>query len=143
MKELINIGEIMPTKENISIVADSLLQPIKDGNMDKVEVAVRSKFIIEVLTKVLENIEISENTTCLGAKIECCEIKPKYYFEECDKWNEIKQKIKPLVVELKKVEELIKIATKKGQAFTDLDTGETIMPVSKESKTGFKITLGK
>lgn len=143
MKELINIGEIMPTKSNIDIVAQNILQPINDGVMNKEEVIVRGKFIVESINKAIKKIEITENSTCLGAKIEISETGVKYNYNECEKWNEINAKIKPLLDELKKIEELIKIATKKGQAFTDIETGETIMPVKKESITSYKVTLAK
>ena len=69
MKELTNIGEVMPTKANIDIVAENLLKPTKDGTMDKAEVAVRAKFLVEVFNQVLKGIEINENQTCLGAKL--------------------------------------------------------------------------
>ena len=144
MKELTNIGEVMPTKANIAIVAESLLKPIKEGTMNKVEIAVRAKFLIEALNKVLKGIEINENQTCLGAKIEVCEVGIKYDYSSDPTWLAIKEQIGPLLKKLKEQEEFIIIATKKGKAILNTDTGEVdAMPVKKTSDTSFKITLGK
>jgi hypothetical protein len=141
-KELL-LKELMPIKSNIDIVVQNILKPIKDGVMDKHEVLVRGKFLIECIKKSLKEIEITENAVYLGSKIEVAEVSPKYNYSECEKWNEINAKIKPLNDELIRIEELIKIATKKGVAIVDPNTGETIMPVKKESTSSYKVTLGK
>lgn len=144
MKELTNIGEVMPTKENIPIVAEKLLKPTKDGTMNKVEVAVRAKFLVEVFNQVLKGIEINESQTCLGAKIELCDVGIKYDYSSDPTWLSIKEQIEPLNKKLKEQEEFIRIATKKGKAILNTDTGEVdAMPVKKTSDTSFKITLGK
>ena len=144
MKELTNIGEVMPTKANIHIVAENLLKPTKDGTMDKAEVAVRAKFLVEVFRQVLKGIEINENQTCLGAKIEVCEVGIDYDYKSDPTWLSIKEQIEPLLKKLKEQEEFIRIATKKGKAILNTDTGEVdAMPVKKTSDTSFKITLGK
>jgi len=134
---------IMPTKANIENVAKSVLQPIQDGNMYAPEVAVRIKFLEEVFKKVKSELEIKENDTVLGAKIEIVEARTKYNYSESDKWQEIKSKMLPLEEELKQVEEQIKIATKIGKSFIDEQTGEVISPVQKSSTTSYKITLAK
>ena len=79
----------------------------------------------------------------MGAKIEIVEAGVKYAYQDCDKWQEIKNKLLPLEEELKKIEEQIKIATKIGKSFVDESTGEIISPVQKISNTSYKITLEK
>lgn len=142
MKELITY-EVMPTKSNIEVVAKSIMQPLTDGTMDKHEVLVRSKFLIDVLTNVVKSIEITEPTTYLGAKIEPAETGTKYAYSENEQWLSIKEKMKPFEEQIKAIEEQIKIATKIGKSFVDESTGEMISPVTKTSTSSFKITLGK
>jgi hypothetical protein len=134
---------VMPTKANIEKVAQSILQPIQDGYMSAPEVAVRIKFLEDVLKKVKSELEVKENDVVLGAKIEIVEAGVKYAYQDCDLWREIKNKLLPLEEELKKIEEQIKIATKIGKSFVDESTGEIISPVQKTSTTSYKITLEK
>ncbi len=94
---------VMPTKANIEKVAQSILQPIQDGYMSAPEVAVRIKFLEDVLKKVKSELEVKENDVVLGAKIEIVEAGVKYAYQDCDLWREIKNKLLPLEEELKKI----------------------------------------
>lgn len=137
------LKELMPTKSNIDVVAQNILQPINDGIMDKHEVLVRGKFIIECINKALKQIEVTESTTYLGSKIEVVEAGTKYNYSENELWSELENEKEPIIKAQKELEELIKIATKKGVAISNPETGETILPVLKTSTTSLKITLGK
>jgi len=140
-KELL-LKELMPIKSNIDIVVQNILKPIKDGIMDKHEVLVRGKFLIECINKALKQIEVTESTTYLGSKIEVVEAGTKYNYSENELWSELENEKEPIIKAQKELEELIKIATKKGVAISNPETGETILPVLKTSTTSLKITLG-
>ena len=75
---------VMPTKANIEKVAQSILQPIQDGYMSAPEVAVRIKFLEDVLKKVKSELEVKENDVVLGAKNEIVEAGVKYAYQDCD-----------------------------------------------------------
>ena len=147
--EIININEIVPTKSNIELVATSLTSNVIDGNINPLEFLVKCKFLEEVLKdaqKKVKNIaldKIDKSDSILGAKIEVAETGTKYYYEECYQWNDINEKIEPLLELQKKIEDDIKIATKLGKVIADGETGEVISPVTKKSTTSLKITLGK
>lgn len=149
--EFINLNGTMPTKSNIDVLANAMIEPVINGEKSALETMVNTKFAIEVLSKVLSAIE--ENATSelgnekeyilFGAKIEHAEVGSKYYYNECDSWNNIKDAMKPLETQLKSVETTIKMACKLGKHIVDDVTGETISPVKKESKSTVKITLSK
>ena len=54
MEQLINIKEIMPTKSNIELVANQIIQPLEDGDMNKLEFVVKIKFIEEVIKTAIK-----------------------------------------------------------------------------------------
>lgn len=145
MEQLINLKEIMPTKSNIELVASQIIQPLEDGDMNKLEFIVKMKFIEEVIKTTLKKVEISisRQESVYGAKIEPAETGVKYNYSQSEKWCGISEKIKPLSDELKSIEEQIKIATKIGKSFVDETTGEIISPVEKTSISGYKVTLAK
>lgn len=143
--ELINLSQITPTKSNIEIVANNIINPVLNGEMNKVEFVVKSKFISEVLAKCAKsiNLELQQHESYMGAKVEPTETGVKYHYNQCEEWNNLQEQIKPLLEKQKAIEEQIKMATKIGKSFVDESTGETISPVTKESTSSYKITLGK
>lgn len=148
--EIIKFNEIMPTKSAIDIVAEPIVQQVIDGNFNPLEFQVKAKFIVEVLnnalkqTKELAIQECEKGTKELyGAKIEIVETGTKYDYKSNELWQELEIQKDAIIKAQKEIEDLIKIATKKGVAITNPETGETIMPVQKSSDTGIKITLGK
>ena len=145
MEQLINIKEIMPTKSNIELVANQIIQPLEDGDMNKLEFVVKIKFIEEVIKTAIKKVElnISQPESIYGAKIEPAETGVKYNYLQSEKWCEISEKIKPFSDELKYIEEQIKLATKIGKSIVDESTGEMISPVEKTSTSGYKVTLAK
>ena len=54
MEQLINIKDIMPTKSNIELVANQIIQPLEDGDMNKLEFVVKIKFIEEVIKTAIK-----------------------------------------------------------------------------------------
>ena len=58
MEQLINIKEIMPTKSNIELVANQIIQPLEDGDMNKLEFVVKIKFIEEVIKTAIKKVEL-------------------------------------------------------------------------------------
>lgn len=148
--EIIKFNEIMPTKSNINLVALPIIKSIEDGNFNVLEFQVKARFLIEVLNNALKNTkddaikDVQKGTTnYLGAKLEIAETGTKYEYSTNQDWQELENKIVELKKQQKEIEDLIKIATKKGVAIVNPNTGETIMPVVKQSETNLKITLGK
>lgn len=127
MKSNIINTSIMPTKANIEKVAQSILQPIQDGYMSVPEAAVRIKSQRTFLEKVKSELEIKRKRCCfLGAKIEIVEAGVKYAYQDCEKWQEIKNKLLSSGGRIKKIEEQIKIANRIGKSLVDENTGEVI-----------------
>lgn len=148
--EIIKFNEIMPTKSNIDLVAQPIIKNIEDGNFNVLEFQVKAKFLIEVLNNALKKTREDAirdvekgNTNYLGAKLEIAETGTKYEYSTNQDWQELENKIVELKKQQKEIEDLIKIATKKGVAIVNPTTGETIMPVKKESTSSYKVTLGK
>lgn len=148
--EIIKFNEIMPTKSNINLVALPIIKSIEDGNFNVLEFQVKAKFLIEVLNNALKKTreyairDVEKgNTNYLGAKLEIVETGTKYEYSTNQDWQELENQIIYLKKAQKEIEDLIKIATKKEVAIVNPNTGETIMPVVKQSETNLKITLGK
>ena len=148
--EIIKFNEIMPTKSNIDLVALPIIKSIEDGNFNVLEFQVKARFLIEVLNNALKNTkddaikDVQKGTTnYLGAKLEIIETGTKYEYSTNQDWQELENQIIYLKKAQKEIEDLIKIATKKEVAIVNPNTGETIMPVVKQSETNLKITLEK
>jgi hypothetical protein len=148
--EIIKFNEIMPTKSNINLVALPIIKSIEDGNFNVLEFQVKARFLIEVLNNALKNTkddaikDVQKGTTnYLGAKLEIIETGTKYEYSTNQDWQELENQIIYLKKAQKEIEDLIKIATKKEVAIVNPNTGETIMPVVKQSETNLKITLEK
>jgi len=149
MKE-IAINELIgltPTKTNISIVTQQLVQPILDGNENATEFAVKCQFVIDTVTesmKIAKGIALKNNVpiSCLGAKIEVTETGIEYDYASNLLWQSINENLEKLLKDKKEIEEKIKMATKINSTIMD---GDEIVasPVVKKSTTTLKITLGK
>lgn len=143
------LTSLTPTKTNVDIVSRELTQGIIDGEVDAIEFSVRCKFAIETLKKSLDIAEevalkkgVSKGTTMLGASLEESESGIKYDYSSNNIWQQIEEKLKPLLEQKKAIEDKIKMATKIGNDILD---GDEIIasPVKKTSTTILKITLGK
>ena len=143
------LTSLTPTKTNVDIVSRELTQGIIDGEVDAIEFSVRANFAIETLKKSLDIAEevalkkgVSKGTTMLGASLEESESGIKYDYSSNNIWQQIEEKLKPLLEQKKAIEDKIKMATKIGNDILD---GDEIIasPVKKTSTTILKITLGK
>lgn len=152
MSELIHMNEIVPTKSNIDLVAQTLTRNVMDGNITPAEFAVKAKFLKDVLDKAIKDVNAdlcaqvasTKDFICLGAKIEPSETGTKYAYEADEAWFAIQAEIAPLEAKRKEQEERIKIATKVCHSLIDEATGEILArPVAKTSTSSVKITLSK
>lgn len=143
------LTSLTPTKTNVEVVSRELTQGIIDGEVDAIEFSVRANFAIEVLKASMDIAKehalkgnISKDTTMLGAKVEVAESGVKYDYSSNNIWQQIEDKLKPLLEQKKAIEDKIKLATKIGNDILD---GDEIIasPVNKTSTTILKITLGK
>lgn len=144
------LGALTPTKTNIDIVAKEMALPVLSGNIDAIEFAIRCEFAIKCLEQAKKNAQenaikaVGKEANMLGAKIEVVESGTKYDYTTNETWQNIEQRLKPILDEKKAIEEQIKMATKIGKSIMDDDTGEIVAsPVTKSSTTTLKITLGK
>ena len=143
------ITKLTPTKTNVLVVANEMTEPILNGEVDVIEFSVRANFAIEVLKASMDIAKehalkgnISKDTTMLGAKVEVAESGVKYDYSSNNIWQQVEEKLKPLLEQKKIIEDKIKMATKIGNDILD---GDEIIasPVKKTSTTVLKITLGK
>lgn len=144
------IGTLTPSKSNIDVVSQQLIETVKNGHADPLEFSIRCKFAIEALSAALDAVKedalnhIDKETVLLGAKLEVSESGVKYDYSQNETWQRIDMQLKPLLVLKKEIEDKVKMATKIGNSIIDENTGEIIAsPVKKESTTILKITLGK
>lgn len=146
--ELIKIfTDVLPTKENVEILANQIILPIVDGEINEIDFLVKSEFILQVVKNVQDKVKKSSNLinkmTLFGATIEPVEAGTKYNYKSNQTYNEIKAKIEPLEIKLKALEEKIKMATKLNTNLMDDDGTITASPVERTSTSTIKITLGK
>jgi hypothetical protein len=151
--ELITIkelGSLTPSKTNIDVVSKQIADTVINGFADPVELSVRCKFAIEVLTSALKQVqeqtikEVGSKMNILGSDIEVIEAGVKYDYSANENWQILEMQIKPLREKQKELEKQIAVATKISKSIIDEDTGEVIAsPVTRTSTTTLKITLGK
>jgi hypothetical protein len=142
------ITKLTPTKPNVLVVANEMTEPILNGDVDAIEFIVRCQFGINVLTESMKIAKqnalksFTGNRTVLGAKVEVTETGIDYNYSANYEWKELDDKIKKLIEKRKVIEEQIKTATKTNSMILN---GDEIIasPVTKESTTSIKITLGK
>ena len=114
------ITKLTPTKTNVLVVANEMTEPILNGEVDAIEFIVRCQFAIDCLSQAMKTTKdyslnsLKQSTTILGAKVEIAETGTKYDYSSNEIWKSILQ-------------------------------GDEIIasPVTKESTTSIKITLGK
>lgn len=144
------LGTITPTKTNIEIVAKELSDAVTNGDIDPVEFSIRCDFVIKCLEQAKKNAQqetlskIDKETTLLGAKVKVVDAGTKYDYTDNIIWQNVEQRLKPILEEKKNIEDKIKMATKIGKSIIDESSGEVIAsPVTKTSTTTLKITLAK
>ena len=142
------ITKLTPTKTNVLVVANEMTEPILNGEVDAIEFIVRCQFGINVLTESMKIAKqnalksFTGSRTVLGAKVEVIETGIDYNYSANYEWKKLDDKIKKLIEKRKVIEEQIKTATKSNSMILN---GDEIIasPVTKESTTSIKITLGK
>jgi len=151
----LSLSITLPTKEAIGDIAMKIVNQIRDGNGNPVELAVQLSAIEKICEIVREGItenvlaeldKFSGKTVCLGAKVDRKETGTKYAYDGSEAWVAIKAAEEKIVEKRKAVEAIAKVLPADAESsWTDTDTGETltIIHAPKSSKTSFAITLGK
>jgi hypothetical protein len=147
----INTASIVPSKENIKLLSEKIIQSVKDGEQTPLELAVRLTALEKVCEQVREGIsedvlnelsKYSGKTEIFGAKVERKETGTKYDFSQTSKWVNIKAKEDAIAAERKNLETMLKTIPGVTQVIEDDEVIELI-PAAKTSKTSFAITLSK
>ncbi len=140
------ITKLTPTKTNVLVVANEMIEPILNGEVDAIEFSVRCQFAINVLTEAMkiakDSSKLDVKSVVLGATVEVVETVTKYDYSSNEIWKSIEAELAPILARKKDIEDKIKMATKIN---SDILQGDEIIasPVTKESTTSIKITLGK
>lgn len=140
------ITKLTPTKTNVLVVANEMTEPILNGEVDAIEFSVRCQFAINVLTEAMkiakDSSKLDVKSVVLGATVEVVETGTKYDYSSNEIWKSIEAELAPILARKKDIEDKIKMATKIN---SDILQGDEIIasPVTKESTTSIKITLGK
>ena len=151
----ISVTGLLPTKENIEVVAARIIQECEQGNINPVELAVKVSALENVIKQVREGIreqvlsELSReggNTSRFGAKVERREVGVKWDYSASPAWNAIKEKADAAEKLKKEVEKMAQMMPEHGIAeYPNPDTGEMLAVVkgAKSSTTSFVVTLPK
>ena len=142
------ITKLTPTKTNVLVVAQEMTEPILNGDVDAIEFSVRCQFGIDCLTQAMKIAKenslnnFAGKSSVLGATVEVAETGVKYDYSTNEIWKSIEAELAPILERKKDIEDKIKMATKIN---ADILQGDEIIasPVTKESTTSIKITLGK
>ena len=140
------ITKLTPTKTNVLVVANEMIEPILNGEVDAIEFSVRCQFAINVLTEAMkiakDSSKLDVKSVVLGATVEVVETGTKYDYSSNEIWKSIEAELAPILARKKDIEDKIKMATKIN---SDILQGDEIIasPVTKKSTTSIKITLGK
>jgi len=144
--EVKEITKLTPTKTNVLVVAQEMTEPSINGDVDAIEFSVRCQFGINVLTEAMkiakDSSKLDVKSVVLGATVEVVETGTKYNYSSNEIWKSIEAELAPILARKKDIEDKIKMATKIN---SDILQGDEIIasPVTKESTTSIKITLGK
>lgn len=145
------------TKSDQNDLANRLINPVLDGDINPVEAAVKAKALIEVLTKFVNDdrvkdctlSEIEKNgkeTSWNGARLTIKEVGVKYDYSDCNDpvyMDLLKQK-GVIDKQLKERESFLKSLSNRTTIVDD-ETGEvaTVIPPVKMSSQGYTITFSK
>jgi hypothetical protein len=108
-------------KAGVAYVQLRALKSEIEESLKKVE-----PLVIDELTMLNDK----DDLCALGFKISHMKGRTTFNYKECTKWNEIND-------ERKRVEELVKVATRQNAEIIDKETGEIIEPVSLKNGKGF------
>lgn len=135
------------TQSQIDNFSDQLIQDVKSGEVNPLELILQLKAMEKVTERVKKEIHENVMTAAdkypgtvfefMGNKVEKAELGTKYLYETCNDltYNRLSK-------ELKERTEFLK-AVKAPTTIVDESTGETwtILPPKKQSSTGLKITI--
>lgn len=145
---------ILPTKGNVESIAQHIANSVIDDGADPFETIAKIEAIKAVCEEARKKLDAhvrselekygKEGIKKLDAKFELAEVGVKYDYSGDPVWSRIAQQITPLQEAMKEREKRLKTVTK-TMIETDPETGETfeVPPPVKNSKSSFKVTLGK
>lgn len=156
MSNIIELKEdFIPSKDNISGIAGSIVERLNSGEADPLKVIVQLTAVEKACAIAREQAneivltELSKygkSTSVLGAKIEQKEVGVKWDYSQSEAWIKLKEQKDKIDEKIKAVENIAKTLPEGAESsFTDTDTGETwgICKGLKSSKTSFAVTLQK
>lgn len=149
--DLIQLGDITPSKTRVSEVANQIAASVKEGSVDPVETAIHLnaiKSMCEETLKLIAEPVVAEleqfpqaKTEKWGCKIERAEVGTKYDYSHNVSWCEVKKKEDAAAEERKQLETLLKSIPAGKSIFND--EGIELIGPAKFSTTSFKTTLAK
>ena len=147
----LQLQNLKPTKSDIKIASDILIQQVDNGEVNAIDVALQLKVIEEFVKDARERLNkytIDElykyqggKVNIYDAKIETAETGVKYDYSVDSTWAELKAKSDETTAMLKQREDILK-KIPAGHTLVD-ENGEAFIGPTKTSTTSYKITLAK
>lgn len=151
LKMQIKLQDLKPTKTDIRIATDILIQQVDNGEVNAIDTALQLKVLEEFIKDAREKLNKytidelykhqSGKATIHDAKIEIAETGVKYDYSADIVWQNLKERNEETASVLKTREELLK-KIPAGSQLVDAD-GEAATGPTKTSTTSYKITLAK
>ena len=147
----LQLQNLKPTKTDIKIATDILIQQVDSGEVDPIDAVLQLKVLEEFVKDAREKLnsyaidELYKYQACkvniYDAKIEIAETGIKYDYSADIVWQKLKQENELTSSALKEREELLK-KIPAGSQLVD-ENGEVATGPLKTSTTSYKITLAK
>jgi hypothetical protein len=147
----LKLQDLKPTKSDIKIATDMLIDQIDSGEINPIDVALQLKVLEEFVKDArekLNNYTIEElrkyptgRTSIFETRIEIAETGIKYDYSQDLVWQKLKQDNEMTSIALKFREDILK-KIPAGSQLVD-ENGEASIGPSKTSTTSYKITLAK
>lgn len=147
----ITLQDLKPTKTDIKIATDILINQVDSGEVNPIDAALQLKVLEEFVKDAREKLNkyaIDElykyqayKVNIYDAKVEIAEVGVKYDYSADIVWQRLKQENELTTSALKTREELLK-KIPSGSQLVDED-GEAATGPTKTSTTSYKITLAK
>jgi len=141
-------------KKSLEQFANSIIQDVKEGRSNPLEIQILIKKYEYVLNEIKENIKVNVNTETVkygerpfdfgGATCQYTPTRTEYNFESCgdSTWLVLDREIKELTEKRKQRENYLKALTE-TMTVVNPDSGEieTVSPAQKSQTYGLKVTL--
>jgi len=147
----LQLQNLKPTKSDIKIASDILIQQVDSGEVNPIDAALQLKVLEEFVKDARERLNkytIDElykhqggKVNIYDAKIETAETGVKYDYSGDSTWAELKAKSDKTTSALKQREDILK-KIPSGHTLVD-ENGEASIGPLKSSTTSYKITLAK